>query len=80
MHQQQPEGDNKDSFKKAQGKYNAVLKYSGLAFQMIALVLIFTYGGYKLDQYLELKIPVFTIVFILAALFGFFYKLMRDLK
>ena len=77
--QQQPE-DKKETLKTVSGKYNAILKYSGLAFQMIALVLIFTYGGYKLDQYLGLKIPVFTIVFILAALFGYLYKLMRDLK
>lgn len=62
------------------GRYQAILKYSGLAFQMIAAVLIFTFIGYKIDQWLNMNIPVFTIVFIVLGLFGYLYKLIKELK
>ena len=34
-------------------------KYSSLAFQMIAIILIGVFGGIKLDQWLEYEIPGF---------------------
>ncbi|MFY0644879.1 MAG: AtpZ/AtpI family protein [Bacteroidia bacterium] len=58
---------------------NSIIKYSGLAFQMIAVILILTYGGYKIDQWLGLKIPVFMIVFIIVGLGAYIYKLIKDL-
>ena len=42
-------------------------KYSSLAFQMIAIILIGVFGGIKLDQWLELRFPVFTVVLSLLA-------------
>jgi F0F1-type ATP synthase assembly protein I len=45
---------------------NNYAKYSNLAFQMIAVILIGVYGGIKLDQWLQMKFPVFTVVLSLA--------------
>jgi F0F1-type ATP synthase assembly protein I len=42
-------------------------KYSSLAFQMIAIILIGVFGGIKLDQWLNLKFPLFTVVLSLVA-------------
>ncbi|MBW8050323.1 MAG: AtpZ/AtpI family protein [Cytophagales bacterium] len=42
------------------------MKYSGLAFQMLAVILVGLYGGIKLDKYLELQFPAFTLVFTLS--------------
>ncbi len=50
----------------AQGLSNYA-KYSGLAFQMIAFILIGVFGGIKLDKWLKLDFPVFTLV---LSLFG----------
>jgi F0F1-type ATP synthase assembly protein I len=80
MPQQAPHSDPEETLKQKRKRYNAVLKYSGLAFQMIAVLLLCTFLGYKLDQYLQLKIPVFMILFIIAGLFAYLYKLMKDLK
>ena len=41
-------------------------KYSSLAFQMIAIILIGVIGGIKLDHWLKLKFPVFTVILSLA--------------
>ncbi len=40
---------------------NSYLKYSGIAFQMIAIILIGIWGGIQLDNYLQYEFPVFTL-------------------
>lgn len=40
---------------------NSYLKYSGMAFQMGAIIALFSLGGYYLDQYLT-TLPLFTLV------------------
>jgi ATP synthase protein I len=56
------------------------IKYSGIAFQMIAIILVFTYGGFWLDGKIELKIPVFTILGILIGIALSLYQILRSLK
>lgn len=41
-------------------------KYSNLAFQMIAIIILGVFGGIKLDQWLHMKFPVFTVVLSLT--------------
>jgi Putative F0F1-ATPase subunit Ca2+/Mg2+ transporter len=53
-------------------------KYSAIGFQMAVIIFIFTYGGYKLDHWLELKIPVFTLILSLAAIVLSIYYFIRD--
>jgi len=59
---------------------NVYLKYSGIAFQLFALLLISAYGGQYLDNRFQFNFPVFTIVFIFLSLTAFFYKLIKDLE
>lgn len=53
-------------------------KYSGLAFQMIAIILVMTWIGIKLDKYLSLNTPIFTIIFSLLGVFAAIYTSLRD--
>ena len=53
-------------------------RYSGMAFQMMAIIGIFTFIGYKLDKWLRLKYPIFTIVFILLSVFTALYSIVRS--
>lgn len=49
-------------------------KYSNLAFQMIAILLIGVFGGIKLDHWLKLNFPVFTVVLsVLATVLAIYY-------
>jgi F0F1-type ATP synthase assembly protein I len=51
-------------------------KYSSLAFQMIAIILIGVFGGIKLDKWLKMAFPLFTVVLsFLAVLFAIYYSL-----
>lgn len=58
---------------------NTYLRYSGLAFQILAAIFLGIWGGYQLDQWIGLKYPVFTIVFSLAALLGAMVYLVKSL-
>lgn len=56
-----------------------VIKYSGLAFQMIIVILLVLYGGIKLDQYLEREFPLFTILGAILGVFLSLYFALKDL-
>ena len=53
------------------------LKYSGLAMQMLGTILVFTYGGYKLDEWQQNKVPVWTLILSLASIGASLYLLIR---
>ena len=57
------------------------LKYSGLAFEMLAIILLFTYGGIKLDQWIAPSFPVFTLALsILGVSLGVYVGLKDFIK
>ena len=58
---------------------NEYVKYSGLAFQMAALILLGYWLGSKIDKWLDLSFPAFTISLILLFLFISFYSLIKSL-
>jgi F0F1-type ATP synthase assembly protein I len=60
--------------------YNSYLKYSGLAFQLLAGIAVFGWLGYKLDQYLGLQFPAFMLLFGLLAFGGMMYKVYRSIN
>jgi hypothetical protein len=62
------------------GRNNApgFLKYSGLATQMLGTILIFTYGGYKLDEWQQNKVPLWTLVLSLASIGASLYMLIKS--
>lgn len=53
-------------------------RYSSIAFQMLAIILIGVFGGYKLDQWLHTK-PVFTIILSFGSVILAIYFVTRDL-
>jgi F0F1-type ATP synthase assembly protein I len=57
---------------------NNALKYSGMAFQILACILLGFWGGLKLDQYLKLSIPIFTMVLGLTGVVAGVYLSIRD--
>ncbi len=57
----------------------AFLKFSGIAFEMVATIGVATYGGYWLDSYLQLKFPVFLLSFAMLSLGGSLYLLYKRL-
>ena len=53
-------------------------RYSGLAFQMVGIILVTTWGGMKLDKLMEFHKPVFTIILSLLGVFAAIYTAIKD--
>jgi hypothetical protein len=58
---------------------NPILKYSGMAFQMIGVIVSLTLAGKYLDYLLETPFPVFTLVFVVCSVFIALFLTIRDL-
>lgn len=58
---------------------NPYIKYSGLAFQILAFIFLGTWGGMKIDAWLSLEIPIFTIALSMLALIGSLIYLVKSL-
>jgi ABC-type molybdate transport system permease subunit len=59
---------------------NNYIKYSGLGFQMIVILGIFSFAGYKIDQYLHHQVQWVTAIMALAGIFVSFYIVFKSLK
>lgn len=70
----------KQNDRKPSLKDNAYLKYSGMAFQIIAYLLVGIFIGTKLDAYFEMEEPLFTALVAMAFLILYFFKLYIDLN
>jgi F0F1-type ATP synthase assembly protein I len=54
-------------------------RYSSIAFQMLIIILIGVFGGIKLDKWLELNVPVFTIILSILSVILAIYTVTKDL-
>lgn len=59
---------------------NAYVKFSGLGFQMIAIIGIFTYAGYKIDESAHHDVQWVTATLALTGVFISLYLVIRSLK
>ncbi|HOW40494.1 MAG TPA: AtpZ/AtpI family protein [Bacteroidales bacterium] len=76
---EEPRPQKKKNQKRQDDKgLNAYAKYSGMAFQMVAIIAIATWGGIKLDNIAGFQKPVFTIILSLLGVFGAIYFAIRD--
>lgn len=58
---------------------NDYAKYSSIAFQMVVIILLGTYLGVKLDEWLNINKPVFTLFFSLISVVLAIYYVVKDL-
>ena len=60
--------------------YNNLAKYSGMVFQMGAIIALGVWGGIKLDKYFPIaKFPLFTMSLSLLSVFASMYFVIRGL-
>lgn len=59
--------------------YNAYLKYSGMAFQMFAMIGLCVWAGLELDAYLALEFPIFTLILSLLGTIGAMVVMIKSL-
>ncbi|HEY9197200.1 MAG TPA: AtpZ/AtpI family protein [Mucilaginibacter sp.] len=70
-------GDNKDNGVKA---VNSYAKFTGVAFQMIVIIGICTFAGYKIDQAAGHQTQWVTALLALTGVFVSLYIVIRSLK
>jgi F0F1-type ATP synthase assembly protein I len=66
-----------DKFHKNKKKLDNFIRYSSIAFEMIAIMAIGVFMGIKIDQWLELSFPVFTLVLMILFVAGAIYNAIR---
>jgi F0F1-type ATP synthase assembly protein I len=59
---------------------NSYLKYSGMGIQMIVVIGVFAFAGYKLDQYLGHTTQWLTALLSLVGVFVSLYIVFKSLK
>lgn len=63
---------------KRKPNFQNALKYSNIGFQMLAVILIGTFGGQKLDEVFNNQNSVFTIICSLLSVFAAIYLAIKD--
>jgi F0F1-type ATP synthase assembly protein I len=59
---------------------NSYLKYSGLAVQLLGSIFVCGWIGSRLDQWLEIKLPIFMIVLGLAGFAAVLFQVYRSIN
>jgi len=57
---------------------NSFIRYSGMGFQMIAIILLFYWAGSKLDERSGNEKPVYTAVLCLLGVFAGLYIVLKE--
>lgn len=71
-----PKPSKTDLPKKSANKY---ARYSAIGIQLAATIFLLTYGGYKLDKWINTS-PVFSLILSIVAVFGGMYWLIKQLS
>ena len=75
---EEQESSKKKSPKNLNKGVNSYARYTGLAFQMLGIILVTVWGGTKLDKLTGWHTPVFTIVLSLLGVFAAIYVAIKD--
>jgi len=66
---------------KNKNKFDAFIRYSSLAFEMMAIIALGTFLGYKIDQWMDNEFKGFTLgLMILSVVGAVFYSTRNILK
>jgi len=66
-------------FKEKRPPLESYARYSSLAFQMFAIIGLGIFGGVKLDQWLKMGFPVFTVILSILSVSAAIYTAVKDL-
>lgn len=69
--------ENENQRENNQKTTNAFVRYSGMAFQMIVVLLVAAYSGQWLDGHFQNKQPWFTLVLLLIGVVASMYLIIK---
>jgi len=65
------------NLKKHKKKFDEFIRYSSLAFEMIAIMGLAVFVGFKIDHWLNLSFPAFTLAFMILSVIGAIYHAIK---
>lgn len=68
---------NRDKGQKPKKQFDDFIRYSSLAFEMVAIMGIGVWIGVKIDQWLDLSFPAFTLGLMILSVVGAVYHAIR---
>ncbi len=72
---------NQQNNKNYKNKIDDFIRYSSLGFEMMAIIGVFTFGGYKIDQWMKNEFKGFTLgLMILSVVIAIVYATRNLLK
>ena len=69
----------KNNLNKGNKKLNAYAKYSSISIQMALIITVGAFGGKKLDAFLNLDFPIFTLGLSILAVIVAVYLAIKDI-
>ena len=69
--------ENKNDHQKPKKKLDDFIRYSSLAFEMITIMGLAAFAGYKIDQWLELSFPAFTLTLMVLGVIAAIYHAIK---
>lgn len=75
---QQHQQKKKKKSNKTDDPINSYARYTGIAIQMVVIIVVMTFAGVKLDSRRASDTPVFTIVLSLLGVFAAIYTAIKD--
>ena len=68
---------SKKDLKKSKRKFDHFIRYSSLAFEMVVIMILGVFAGYKIDEWLDLSFPIFTFVLMILAVVAAIYHAIK---
>jgi F0F1-type ATP synthase assembly protein I len=60
----------KNQFKKNKNKFDSFIRYSSLAFEMMGIIALGTFLGFKIDQWMKNEFKGFTLGLMILSVIG----------
>ena len=77
--EEQPDPKGKRENGKEDNPLKTYYRYSGIAVQMVVIMLISVWGGMKLDELAGTETPIFTVILSLLGVAAAIYTSIKDL-
>ena len=68
---------NQNRYQKPKKKFDDFIRYSSLAFEMITIMGLGVFVGVKIDRWLDLEFPAFTLGLMILSVAGAIYYVIR---
>lgn len=60
----------KNQLQKNKNRFDSYIRYSNLAFEMMGIIVLGTFLGFKIDDWMGNEFRIFTLVFIVLSVTG----------